>query len=108
MRMTVRLLRLYHAAQTGAHTARHMLSIGLQNPGIDVFMQRDIPFLKQYDTKIIVNVCGNPHSNDRNFDGGRRLINHAHRYRLDGRTGHAPRLVCKGKGPPVNINLHAR
>lgn len=33
-------------------------AIGLQNPGIDVFMERDIPFLKQYDTKIIVNVCG--------------------------------------------------
>ncbi len=33
-------------------------AIGLQNPGIDVFMDRDIPFLKQYDTKIIVNVCG--------------------------------------------------
>ena len=33
-------------------------AIGLQNPGIDVFMQRDIPFLKQYDTKVIVNVCG--------------------------------------------------
>ncbi|MDE6518213.1 MAG: dihydroorotate dehydrogenase [Acetatifactor sp.] len=33
-------------------------AIGLQNPGIDVFMKRDIPFLKQYDTKIIVNVCG--------------------------------------------------
>ncbi|MBQ2804126.1 MAG: dihydroorotate dehydrogenase [Lachnospiraceae bacterium] len=33
-------------------------AIGLQNPGIDVFMQRDIPFLKQYDTKLIVNVCG--------------------------------------------------
>ncbi|MBR5247938.1 MAG: dihydroorotate dehydrogenase [Lachnospiraceae bacterium] len=33
-------------------------AIGLQNPGIDVFMQRDIPFLKQYDTEIIVNVCG--------------------------------------------------
>lgn len=33
-------------------------AIGLQNPGIDVFMNRDIPFLKQYDTKIIVNVCG--------------------------------------------------
>jgi dihydroorotate dehydrogenase (NAD+) catalytic subunit len=35
-----------------------MNAIGLQNPGIDVFMERDIPFLKQYDTKIIVNVCG--------------------------------------------------
>ena len=33
-------------------------AIGLQNPGIDVFMERDIPFLKKYDTKIIVNVCG--------------------------------------------------
>ena len=33
-------------------------AIGLQGPGIDVFMQRDIPFLKQYDTRIIVNVCG--------------------------------------------------
>ena len=34
-------------------------AIGLQNPGIDVFVSRDIPFLKKYDTKIIVNVCGN-------------------------------------------------
>lgn len=33
-------------------------AIGLQNPGIDVFCKRDIPFLKQYDTKIVVNVCG--------------------------------------------------
>ena len=33
-------------------------AIGLQNPGVDVFATRDIPFLKQYDTKIIVNVCG--------------------------------------------------
>lgn len=33
-------------------------AIGLQNPGIDVFIERDIPFLKQYQTKIIVNVCG--------------------------------------------------
>ena len=33
-------------------------AIGLQNPGIDVFISRDIPFLKKYDTKIIVNVCG--------------------------------------------------
>lgn len=35
-----------------------MNAIGLQNPGIDVFAKRDIPFLKQFDTKIIVNVCG--------------------------------------------------
>ena len=33
-------------------------AIALQNPGIDLFIERDIPFLKQYDTKIIVNVCG--------------------------------------------------
>ena len=33
-------------------------AIGLQNPGIEVFAKRDIPFLRQYDTKIIVNVCG--------------------------------------------------
>ena len=40
-------------------TAGGMLNaIGLQNPGIDVFCSRDIPFLKKYDTKIIVNVCG--------------------------------------------------
>lgn len=35
-----------------------MNAIGLQNPGIDVFKKRDIPFLRDYDTKIIVNVCG--------------------------------------------------
>ncbi|HJA66752.1 dihydroorotate dehydrogenase B catalytic subunit [Lachnoclostridium sp. An169] len=35
-----------------------MNAVGLQNPGIDVFCERDIPFLKKYDTKIIVNVCG--------------------------------------------------
>jgi len=33
-------------------------AIGLQNPGIDVFVERDIPFLRKYDTRIIVNVCG--------------------------------------------------
>ncbi len=33
-------------------------AIGLQNPGLETFLERDIPFLKQYDTKIIVNVCG--------------------------------------------------
>ena len=42
-----------------AETRSGMLNaIGLQNPGIDVFVKRDIPFLKKYDTKIIVNVCG--------------------------------------------------
>ena len=35
-----------------------MNAIGLQNPGVDVFCERDIPFLRKYDTKIIVNVCG--------------------------------------------------
>ena len=33
-------------------------AIGLQNPGIDLFIERDIPFLKKYDTRIVVNVCG--------------------------------------------------
>ena len=33
-------------------------AVGLQNPGIDVFCKKDIPFLRQYDTNIIVNVCG--------------------------------------------------
>ena len=33
-------------------------AVGLQNPGIDLFCKRDIPFLQKYDTKIIVNVCG--------------------------------------------------
>ncbi len=33
-------------------------AIGLQNPGIDLFIERDIPFLKKFDTRIIVNVCG--------------------------------------------------
>lgn len=42
-----------------AETYGGMLNaIGLQNPGIDVFMERDLPFLGQFDTKIIVNVCG--------------------------------------------------
>ena len=33
-------------------------AIGLQNPGMDVFVERDIPFLQKYDTRIIVNICG--------------------------------------------------
>lgn len=42
-----------------AETKSGMLNaIGLQNPGIDVFIKRDLPLLKKYDTKIIVNVCG--------------------------------------------------
>ena len=46
-----------------AETYGGMLNaIGLQNPGIDVFIKRDVPFLKQYDTKIIVNVCGKTES----------------------------------------------
>lgn len=35
-----------------------MNAIGLQNPGIDTFVKRDLPFLQNYDTKVIVNVCG--------------------------------------------------
>lgn len=37
-------------------------AIGLQNPGVDVFIERDLPFLKQFDTKVIVNVCGRSES----------------------------------------------
>lgn len=33
-------------------------SVGLQNPGVDYFIENDIPFLRQFDTKIVVNVCG--------------------------------------------------
>lgn len=42
-----------------AETYGGMLNaIGLQNPGINVFLERDIPFLRQFDTKIIANICG--------------------------------------------------
>jgi dihydroorotate dehydrogenase (NAD+) catalytic subunit len=42
-----------------AETAGGMMNaIGLQNPGMDLFCERDLPFLKQYDTKVVVNVCG--------------------------------------------------
>ncbi len=42
-----------------AETYGGMLNaIGLQNPGIDVFVKRDLEFLKDYDTRVIVNVCG--------------------------------------------------
>ena len=48
-----------------------MNAIGLQNPGIDLFCKRDIPFLKKYDTKIIVNVCG--HTTEEYIDVVERL-----------------------------------
>lgn len=42
-----------------AETSAGMLNaVGLQNPGMEVFCERDLPFLKKYDTKVIVNVCG--------------------------------------------------
>ncbi len=42
-----------------AETRCGMLNaIGLQNPGIEVFVERDLPFLRKYDTRVIVNVCG--------------------------------------------------
>ncbi len=41
-------------------------AVGLQNPGIDLFIKRDIPFLQKYDSKIIVNVCG--HSTEEYID----------------------------------------
>ena len=46
-----------------AETASGMLNaIGLQNPGIDVFCRRDLPFLRQFDTRVVVNVCGRTES----------------------------------------------
>ena len=46
-------------------------AVGLQNPGIELFCKRDIPFLKQYDTKIVVNVCG--HSTEEYVEVVKRL-----------------------------------
>lgn len=43
-----------------------MNAVGLQNPGVDVYIRRDIPFLRQFDTNIIINVCG--HSEEEYFD----------------------------------------
>lgn len=55
-----------------AETASGMLNaIGLQNPGIDVFVERDLPFLEQFDTKVVVNVCG--HSEEEYLEVVRRL-----------------------------------
>lgn len=55
-----------------AETASGMLNaIGLQNPGIDLFAKRDLPFLAQYDTKVIVNVCG--HSTEEYLEVVERL-----------------------------------
>ena len=48
-----------------------MNAIGLQNPGIDTFIERDLEFLKNYDTKIIVNVCG--HSTEEYLEVVERL-----------------------------------
>ena len=48
-------------------------AVGLQNPGIELFCKRDIQFLKQYDTKIIVNVCG--HSTEEYVEVVKRLAN---------------------------------
>lgn len=55
-----------------AETYGGMLNaVGLQNPGVDVFAKRDIPFLRQFDTKIIVNVCG--HTEEEYLDCVKRL-----------------------------------
>ena len=55
-----------------AETHGGMLNaVGLQNPGVDVFAKRDIPFLRKFDTKIIVNVCG--HSEEEYLDCVKRL-----------------------------------
>jgi dihydroorotate dehydrogenase (NAD+) catalytic subunit len=55
-----------------AETTGGMLNaIGLQNPGLDVFMSRDLPFLRKFDTKIVVNVCG--HSEEEYVEAVARL-----------------------------------
>ena len=54
-----------------AETASMLNAIGLQNPGIDLFSKRDLPFLEKYDTKVIVNVCG--HSTEEYLDVVERL-----------------------------------
>ena len=46
-------------------------AIGLQNPGMDVFIRRDLAFLQQYDTRVIVNVCG--HSEEEYLEVVERL-----------------------------------
>ncbi|MDD6789618.1 MAG: dihydroorotate dehydrogenase, partial [Lachnospira sp.] len=46
-------------------------AIGLQNPGLETFLERDVPFLRKFNTKIIVNVCG--HSEDEYVECVRRL-----------------------------------
>ena len=61
-----------HPAPRIAETASGMLNaIGLQNPGIDLFSKRDLPFLEKFDTKVIVNVCG--HSTEEYLDVVERL-----------------------------------
>ena len=55
-----------------AETTGGMLNaIGLQNPGLDVFLERDLPFLQKYDTTIVVNVCG--HSEEEYVEAVTRL-----------------------------------
>ncbi len=68
-----------------------MNAIGLQNPGIDLFCKRDIPFLKKYDTKIIVNVCGN--APEEYLEVVERLADEPSRY--DGDQYFLPE--CKGR-----------
>ena len=48
-------------------------SVGLQNPGVDAFIKEDIPFLRQFDTKILVNICG--HSLDEYIEVTESLAN---------------------------------
>ena len=58
-----------------AETPAGMLNaIGLQNPGLDTFLQRDLPFLEQFDTRVIVNVCGK--SEQEYCEAAERLSSH--------------------------------
>lgn len=70
-----------------------MNAIGLQNPGIDTFCQRDLPFLEQYDTKVIVNVCG--HTTEEYCEVVERLADEARTDMLEINIS-CPNVKCGG------------
>ena len=67
-------------------------AIGLQNPGIDVFIERDLAFLKQFDTKVIVNVCG--HTEEEYLEVVERLADEAvDMLEINGKTAKQPVIM---------------
>ena len=72
-------------------------AVGLQNPGYELFAKRDIPYLQQFDTNIIVNVCGR--TTEDYIDvveklGIRSLIYHTYCYGFHCRTGKSAGFIC--------------